>query len=298
MYQRIKYFLAVAHYRNFTVAAENMFISQQAITRQIALLEEELGVKLFNRTTRSVELTPAGEICQNEFAKIDLDLSAAVNRIQKAAIANSDIMTIGFYQFFSRSRIITPIMTALYQHFPNMELRIRLHDFRELRYNLLDGKLDLCIAMASDWQYWTLAKVTKLCQLNINLVVSHDHPLAAYEQLPLEELSKYPRFTVKNLDTLRPYPTFWSSNIPCQAKIAADNISTVLAYVHAGRGFTCQPPVFSGSDHTSLCLFPLPFQDATLDFFCACRSDMINPQVLRVEKYIQKNFSKIFPHGI
>lgn len=294
MYQRIKYFLAVANYMNFTAAAEHMFVSQQAITRQIALLEQELGVKLFHRTTRSVELTPAGKICRDEFAKLDMEMTNAISRIQNAATANSATITIGFYQFFSRTRIITPVMNALYKQFPNINFRIRLYDFRDLRHNLLDGKLDLCFAVSSDWEYWTLIKITKLYQLNFKLVVSIDHPLAAYEVLPMKALSEYPWFTVKNLDILRPYPTFWSSNIPCKVKIPADNIATALAYVEAGRGFTCQPPVFAGSDHTSLKLFPLPFDDAVLDFICACRSDMMNSQVIQVEKFIQRNFQTIF----
>ena len=44
MYQRMKYFFAVANFMSFTAAAEHMYVSQQAITRQIALLEQELGI--------------------------------------------------------------------------------------------------------------------------------------------------------------------------------------------------------------------------------------------------------------
>lgn len=295
MYQRMKYFFAVANFMSFTAAAEHMYVSQQAITRQITLLEQELGVKLFHRTTRSVELTLAGKVCRDEFAKIDMEMANAINRTRNTATANTATITIGFYQFFSRTRIITPVMNALYKQFPEIHFRIRLYDFRDLRHNLLGGNLDLCFAVSSDWEYWTLVKIMKLYPINFKLVVSIEHPLAAYDVLPLEALSKYPWFTVKNLDILRPYPSFWSSNIPCKVKIPADNIMTALAYVEAGRGFTCQPPVFSGSDHSTLKLFPLPFEDAVLDFVCACRSDMMDAQVIQVVRFIQHNFPLILP---
>lgn len=57
--QRIQTFLEVANCLSFSTAARNLYISQQAVTKQIASLEQELGLRLFYRTTRQVTLTPA-----------------------------------------------------------------------------------------------------------------------------------------------------------------------------------------------------------------------------------------------
>ena len=59
--RRLHYFVAVAQERNFTRAAERLHVAQPALSRQVKLLEEELGVELLHRTTHAVELTPAGE---------------------------------------------------------------------------------------------------------------------------------------------------------------------------------------------------------------------------------------------
>lgn len=59
--QRIQTFLEVANCLSFSTAARNLYISQQAVTKQIASLEQELGLRLFYRTTRQVTLTPAGQ---------------------------------------------------------------------------------------------------------------------------------------------------------------------------------------------------------------------------------------------
>ena len=59
--RHIRYFVAVATTRNFTRAAEQMHIAQPPFSRQIAMIERTLGVKLFERNSRNVALTPAGE---------------------------------------------------------------------------------------------------------------------------------------------------------------------------------------------------------------------------------------------
>lgn len=89
MQKRVIYFLTIANCLSFSKAAKQLFISQQALTRQIALLEEELGVKLFVRSTRSVRLTEAGKICRDEFTRISQDMANAVNRIRSATFANT-----------------------------------------------------------------------------------------------------------------------------------------------------------------------------------------------------------------
>ena len=68
--QQMEYVLAVAKYRNFTLAAESCFISQSSLSLQISKLEKELGVRLFDRTTRSIRITQAGQAFVQQAAEI------------------------------------------------------------------------------------------------------------------------------------------------------------------------------------------------------------------------------------
>ena len=63
---QIKYFLEVAECLNFTAAAARLFVSQQCVSKQVAKLEREIGVRLFERSTAKVALTDAGKLLQGE----------------------------------------------------------------------------------------------------------------------------------------------------------------------------------------------------------------------------------------
>ena len=86
MLKQIKYFQTVVRCKSFTEAAEECYISQSAISQQIRVLENELGVKLLKREKRSFSLTPAGEY----FYKKSLVLTADFERLcnETARIAN------------------------------------------------------------------------------------------------------------------------------------------------------------------------------------------------------------------
>jgi DNA-binding transcriptional LysR family regulator len=83
--RKLRYFTAVAEHRQFGRAAEELFITQPVLSRQIRAFEQELGCELFSRTTRSVELTPAGRQLYEEAQRIGTVVETAVRRVQEAA---------------------------------------------------------------------------------------------------------------------------------------------------------------------------------------------------------------------
>ncbi|MFJ5675839.1 LysR family transcriptional regulator [Streptomyces sp. NPDC093097] len=82
--RKLRYFVAVAEHRHFGRAAEQLYIAQPVLSRQIRSLERELGSTLLVRTTRSVELTPAGKQLYEEAQQILPSIAAAVRRVHDA----------------------------------------------------------------------------------------------------------------------------------------------------------------------------------------------------------------------
>ena len=83
--RELRYFRAVAEELNFSRAAERLGMAQPPLSRAIRLLERRLGVQLFERTSRHVELTPAGNVLFTESAKALDAVTAAVRRTRRAA---------------------------------------------------------------------------------------------------------------------------------------------------------------------------------------------------------------------
>ncbi|MFI9310710.1 LysR family transcriptional regulator [Streptomyces triculaminicus] len=82
--RKLRYFAAVAEHRHFGRAAQALFIAQPVLSRQIRAFEQELGCSLFTRTTRSVELTPAGIQLYDEASRITTVVDLALRRVHEA----------------------------------------------------------------------------------------------------------------------------------------------------------------------------------------------------------------------
>ncbi|MFF1478952.1 LysR family transcriptional regulator [Streptomyces sp. NPDC058301] len=82
--RKLRYFVAVAEHRHFGRAAQELFIAQPVLSRQIRAFEQELGCSLFARTTRSVELTPAGQRLYDEASRITTVVDVALRRVHEA----------------------------------------------------------------------------------------------------------------------------------------------------------------------------------------------------------------------
>ncbi|MFE1768743.1 LysR family transcriptional regulator [Streptomyces angustmyceticus] len=82
--RKLRYFVAVAEHRQFGRAAQALFIAQPVLSRQIRAFEQELGCRLFTRTTRSVELTPAGRQLYDEAQRITTVVDTALRRVHEA----------------------------------------------------------------------------------------------------------------------------------------------------------------------------------------------------------------------
>jgi DNA-binding transcriptional LysR family regulator len=82
--RKLRYFAAVAEHRHFGRAAEQLYIAQPVLSRQIRALEQELGCALLVRTTRSVQLTPAGEQLREEARRVFASVDSAVRRVHEA----------------------------------------------------------------------------------------------------------------------------------------------------------------------------------------------------------------------
>lgn len=142
----LNYFLAVAREENFTRAAEILHITQPTLSRQIADLEEELGVKLFIRSNHNIILTEDGLILRRHAQEI-LSLADKAKRDFKQKEDNLEgIITIGSGEFLS-TRCLADCITAFHKKYPRVQYELYSGNAINVSENIERGLLDMGVML-------------------------------------------------------------------------------------------------------------------------------------------------------
>ena len=142
---QIHYFLELCKTMNFTKAAQNLFVSQPTLSRQVQLLETELDVTLLKRSNREVILTRAGEVFRNEFSKIDEEIELAIMRVSKADENRKEIR-IGFAEQVIAVQMLR-LVEDLKAYFPGYSIQMNQGYYHELRHQFERGLLDIVVSI-------------------------------------------------------------------------------------------------------------------------------------------------------
>lgn len=121
---QVKYFIAVAEHLHFGKAAKHLNITQPPLSQQIKKLEDNLQVKLFNRTKRKVELTGAGKIFLKEAYKIIEQIEVSTDKIKQHSNGEIGELILG-YSSYSIFDVLPMILTEFYKLFPNVDVKLK-----------------------------------------------------------------------------------------------------------------------------------------------------------------------------
>lgn len=182
----LKYFLAVAREENITKAAESLFISQPALSRQLMQLEEELGAKLFVRGQHSISLTEEGMFLRRRAQEI-IDLAEKTKTEFKGDDENlSGTIAIGSGEM-DAVRILPDIMRTFSEKYPNVKFELYSNDTDHIKERLERGLLDLGILLEptdlSKYAYIRLPIREHWC-----VIMHKDNPLAQKENIVATDL--------------------------------------------------------------------------------------------------------------
>jgi DNA-binding transcriptional LysR family regulator len=117
--RQLNYLVALEKHLNFTRAAEEVHIAQTSLSQQISVLENQLGVKLFNRNNRSVSLTPAGMVFIDDAKLIIAKIEEAVNKARQAAACIAGNLTIGWWGSYEMMCLHT-VVGKFHSIYPNV----------------------------------------------------------------------------------------------------------------------------------------------------------------------------------
>ncbi len=191
-FRQLEIFRAIAHELHFGRAAEQLYLAQPTVSQQLRRLEEELGVRLVHRTSRSVSLTPAGTAFLASADRIFATVEHAVRVARQAAAGQQGTVRIAANYPASRL-LLLPLLERLRAHSPGLTMMLRElgspQQFRELHRQDLDVGL----------VYGPVDEVglehVHLLDVPVVAVVRAGHPLAARRELAFADVAAFPYIT-------------------------------------------------------------------------------------------------------
>lgn len=227
--------LAVAEECSFTRAARRCHTVQSALSHQVARLETELGAPLFERTSRRVRLTPAGEAFVRQ---AHVALEAARRIPEEVAAATGQVrgqLTIGTISALGDIDIVALIAQFHARH-PQVEVRLSQSGSEELLERLRQGRLD--VALVGLWQGEKVDGVASLRVAKERLValLPPGHPLASRKRLTLEHLAAlplvdYPQGSSARCQTDK---AFAAAGVAPQIRFEVNHLNLIAQFVSHG----------------------------------------------------------------
>lgn len=249
--RQLRYFVAVAEELSFRRAAERLHVTQPPLSRQIAALESALGVRLFERDTRSARLTAAGELALREFAPLLRHFEDSLARVSSARTAARLRLRVGvlwwadlsgFAPFESALTRATGIATVEPVVGQSAELML------QLRRCDIDATMVVLPQETDGLRLYPVARASHVA------MIPAAHPLARKRALRLHDLVDMPPFLrFRRSDNPRLHDHFSrlyeaAGFRPAREALAQGTVAT-LSQIAAGRGCTVMPRVVAGRSH-------------------------------------------------
>lgn len=185
--RRLRYFIVAAEEENFRRAATRLHVAQPALSKQIAVLEDELGCALFTRAKRRIHLSPAGRILLDEARRILREIDAISERVRQAAAGQVGTLRIGFRETAGKSQLVSRSFGEFRTAHPGVELRLNQMNSPAQCDALRRGELDAGFVYLSPEHDAGLARIPVTTD-RFFLAIPRHHSLAQRKRIHLRNL--------------------------------------------------------------------------------------------------------------
>lgn len=187
-YRHLKYFMEVAQQKSFSKAARNLHISQSAISRMIKSLEEELGVTLFIRNARTVEITAPGTIFYNYAKRCLFVFEHLKSDFENEFKLKQDTIEIGLPPI-TDAHVLAKLLGEFKRTYPQIAIKLYEHGSKVIESSVQEGIIDvgiICTIPNKDFESFFLSE-DEMC-----VVMPKGYPLEENKEVPMKLLADYP----------------------------------------------------------------------------------------------------------
>ena len=191
-FELYRIFYSVANNGNITKAANELMISQPAISKSIKNLEDQLGGQLFIRTKRGVILTKEGEEFYNYIKQAIEYITSAENKFTDLINLETGIIKIGISSTLTK-QFLLPYLKLFHDRYPKIDIQIDTNVSSELFQKLRNGLIDIVILNLNGKEYGSDIEITKCKKINDCFIVNPDKfSELINKEISLKDLNNYP----------------------------------------------------------------------------------------------------------
>lgn len=236
----VQAFVAIADHGSFQAAANSLFLSQTGITRRLQNLEEFLGVRLIERTTRSVALTSVGQEFLPQGRRLLAELTSSLVEIRETGRSRRGNVTIACVPT-AGVRFLPRIIQEYSSKYPENRIRILDHSSSGVAQAVLQREAEFGINIAGP--HHAEMESIPLLEDHFVFVCRVDHPLAKKKEVVWKELEKYPLILLGQFSGNRALldQVFSSGELRLQSLYEVQRVSTALGLVAEGAGAAVLP---------------------------------------------------------
>ncbi|CAM3958238.1 HTH-type transcriptional regulator CysB [Xenorhabdus thuongxuanensis] len=236
--QQLRYIVEVVnHNLNVSSTAEGLYTSQPGISKQVRMLEDELGIQIFARSGKHLtHVTPAGE----EIVRISREVLSKIDSIRSVASEHTypDRGSLYIATTHTQARYaLPPVIKGFIERYPNVSLHMHQGSPTQIAEEVCKGNSDFAIATEALHLYSDLIMLP-CYHWNRSVVVTKDHPLASRQNVTIEELAEYPIVTYTFGFTGRSELDVAFDRVGLKPKIVftATDADVIKTYVRLGLG--------------------------------------------------------------
>ncbi len=251
--QNLKAFMLVAETGSFSAAAEKLHLTQPAVSKRIALLEEQLEANLFDRIGRNVSLTEAGSALLPHAKNVQQELEAAQRSVRDLAGNVSGELRLATSHHIGLHRL-PPVLSQFSRAYPDVNIDIDFMDSEQAHELIHQGNAELAVVTLSP------AKEASLVTLPVwtdplDFMAATDHELFSKTgKTELAALAAYPAI-VPGLNTYTGQiikSLFDRHNLKLQVSLATNYLETIRMMASVGLGWTVLPRSMGDSSLTTI----------------------------------------------
>jgi len=295
-YYRVFYY--VAKYRNITLAARELSLTQPSVTKAIQNLETQLGCQLFTRSKKGVALTTEGEMIYQRIMSACELLFSAEEEIEQVIAMNSGIVKIGTDDLDIRRDFFLSHQERFRTLYPNVRLRITQADGPELAKSLATGTLDFCITADSSpnpdfapygTQYYRDLDTRLIQEYPDIVIVGKKYAFLANREITLKELCDYPLIVWAPGTVSRVFfeDLFRKRGLRLNAAIELANMEYQILLTERGFGYSFVPLHCVEDKIRQGTIFPLKLLDCPLQRKLVLMTSRSRPLSFAAKKFLE-----------